>query len=145
MSAFAACAGSRAGFETGNFSEVGRTSYGDQDWAVTSEQSHSGTYSARAGSIGHDESSALEVTLDCTAGDFSFYYKVSSESGWDHLTFYVDDEEQDKWSGEEDWTEVSFPVTEGSRTFVWTYSKDGSATEGSDTAWIDDITFPQAP
>ncbi len=59
-------------------------SYGDEDWAVTSAHSHSGTYSAQAGSIGRDESSALEVTLDCISGDIRFYYKVSSGSdcGW---------------------------------------------------------------
>jgi hypothetical protein len=50
--------------------------------------------------------------------------------------------EKGAWSGEEDWSEVSFPVDEGIRTFEWTYSKDGSDSEGDDTAWIDDIVFP---
>jgi len=50
----------------------------------------------------------------------------------------------DKWSGEEDWAEVSFHVDGGERTFEWIYSKDGSASEGDDTAWIDDIVFPIA-
>ncbi|MCP4256307.1 MAG: hypothetical protein GY774_02120, partial [Planctomycetes bacterium] len=54
----------------------------------------------------------------------------------------IDGEEQDNWSGEEDWAEESFPVTEGTRTFEWTYSKDSSEAEGDDTAWIDDIVFP---
>ncbi len=45
-------------------------------------------------------------------------------------------------SGEQDWTQVSFPVTAGRRTFRWEYSKDGSASIGDDTAWIDDIIFP---
>ncbi|MHC4509391.1 MAG: hypothetical protein ACYTAO_10610 [Planctomycetota bacterium] len=132
----------REGFETGNFGEFDWTSYGDQGWAVTSGQSHSGAYSARAGSIGDDESSTLEVTLDCISGQISFYCKVSSESGFDYLRFYIDGEEQEKWSGEESWTEVSFIVTEGRRTFRWEYSKDGSASDGDDTAWIDDIAFP---
>ncbi len=117
-------------------------SYGDEDWAITSAQSHSGTICAQAGSIGRDESSALEVTLDCIPGDIRFYYKVSSESDFNYLRFYIDDEEQNKWSGEENWTEFSLPVTEGRRTFKWAYSKDGSAFEGDDTAWIDDIVFP---
>jgi endoglucanase len=33
-------------------------------------------------------------------------------------------------------------VDAGARTFKWTYSKDGSSSEGSDAAWIDDIVFP---
>jgi endoglucanase len=58
------------------------------------------------------------------------------------LTFYIDGAEQDRWSDEEKWTKVSFPVIQGRRTFEWTYSKDSSVSEGDDTAWIDDITFP---
>jgi hypothetical protein len=58
------------------------------------------------------------------------------------LKFYIDGVEKDTWSGEEDWAEVSFPVTAGTRTFEWTYSKDGSDSSGDDTAWIDDIVFP---
>jgi hypothetical protein len=82
------------------------------------------------------------VTLDCVAGTITFYRKVSSESGFDFLRFSIDGVEQDKWSGEENWAEASFPVTEGARTFEWTYSKDGSTSEGSNAAWIDDIVFP---
>jgi hypothetical protein len=130
------------GFETGDFSGLDWRSYGSQDWTVTSGQSYSGTYSARAGSIDHDESSVLEVILDCVSGDISFYRKVSSESGYDCLRFYINGEEQDKWSGEKDWAEVSFPVTGGRKTFRWEYSKDSSASDGDDTAWIDDVTFP---
>jgi hypothetical protein len=131
-----------AGFETGNFSELNWTTYGDEQWFVTSGQSYSGDYSAQAGSIAHDERSALEVTLNCISGDIRFYYRVSSESGFDCLRFYIDDDEQDKWSGEDDWTEVSFPVSEGRRNFKWVYSKDSSASDGDDTAWIDDIVVP---
>lgn len=92
--------------------------------------------------IEDNESSALELTLDCIFDDITFYRKVSSESGYDCLKFYIDGIEQYKWSGEQDWEEVSFPVTPGQRTFKWIYSKDYSVSEGDDTAWIDDITFP---
>jgi len=82
------------------------------------------------------------VTLDCVSGDITFYRKVSSELDYDHLEFYTDSVEMDKWSGEEDWAEVSFHVDGGKRIFEWTYSKDGSESGGDDTAWIDDIVFP---
>jgi hypothetical protein len=84
----------------------------------------------------------LELTLDCLAGDVRFFRKVSSEPDFDRLTFYIDGVEEGKWSGEEDWAEVSFPVVEGTRTFAWIYSKDDSVSRGDDTAWIDDIVFP---
>ena len=83
--------------------------------------------------------------LDCGPGDITFYRKVSSESDFDNLRFYIDGFEQDRWSSEQDWARVSFPVETGIRTFTWTYSKDISASSGSDTAWIDDIIFPVFP
>jgi len=129
-------------FETGDFNTFPWEHYGDISWNITSGERHSGTYSAKAGAIDHYESTTLPVTLDCVSGDITFYCKVSSESSFDYLTFYIDGVEQDKWSGEEDWAEVSFPVIAGTRTFEWTYSKDGSVSEYDDTAWIDDIVFP---
>jgi hypothetical protein len=33
-------------------------------------------------------------------------------------------------------------VTAGTRIFEWAYSKDGSISTGSDSAWIDEIAFP---
>ncbi|MBA7632869.1 hypothetical protein ES703_40424 [subsurface metagenome] len=131
-------------FETGDFSKFPWEHYGDETWTwdVTSRQKHSGAYSANAGSIDHDQSTTLQVTVDCRSGNISFYRKVSSELGYDYLKFYIDGVEKGKWSGEEDWAEVSFGVTAGTRTFEWTYSKDGSESEGDDTTWIDDIVFP---
>ena len=134
--------GYKEDFETGDFNTFPWEHYGDRSWTITSGESYSRTYSAEAGTIDHDESTALKVTLDCVSGDITFYYKVSSESRYDYLTFYIDGVEKDKWAGDEDWAEVSFPVSAGTRTFEWTYSKDRSASEGNDTAWIDDIVFP---
>jgi len=130
------------GFETGDFSMFDWTFSDDESWNVTVEEKNSGTYSAQAGSIEDDETTTLVVTLDCISEDISFYCKVSSESRCDYLRFYIDGVKQDEWSGEQDWIQVSFPVTAGTRTFKWTYSKDDSYSKGSDTAWIDEVVFP---
>jgi glucuronoarabinoxylan endo-1,4-beta-xylanase len=129
-------------FETDDFETFNWTFSGDEWWIVTSEEKNSGQYSARAGSIGDEESSVISIRLDCISADISFYRKVSSERDCDILEFYIDGARQDKWSGEKDWALVSFPVEEGTRTFEWIYSKDSSVSRGSDTAWIDDIVFP---
>ncbi len=129
-------------FETRDFSKFPWEHHGDASWTVTSYEKNSGAYSARTGTIDHHESTTLRVTLDCVSGDITFYRKVSSELDYDHLVFYIDSVKMDKWSGKEDWAEVSFPVDEGTRTFEWTYSKDDSISDGDDTAWIDDIVFP---
>ena len=132
---------STEGFETGDFSMCPWEHDGDATWIVTSQQRHTGTYSAKAGSITDSQSTTLNLTLDCVSGYISFYRKVSSESDFDYLKFYIDGVQKGAWSGEDDWSEVSFPIDEGMRTFEWTYSKDGSVSEGEDTAWIDDIAF----
>ncbi len=129
-------------FETGNFSKISWWHSGDSNWTISQQEKHSGAYSAEAGTIGDDEYTALEITLECVSGDISFYRKVSSESGFDYLKFYIDGVKKGAWSGEEDWAEVSFQVDEGTRTFEWTYSKDDSVSDGDDAAWIDDIVFP---
>jgi hypothetical protein len=129
-------------FEMGDFSKFPWEHYGDETWVVTLREKRSGAYSAKAGSIDHDQSTTLQVTLDCVSGNITFYHKISSESGSDYLKFYIDGVKQDEWSGEQDWAQVSFGVTAGTRIFEWTYSKDGSESEDSDTAWIDDLVFP---
>lgn len=130
------------GFETGDFSAFYWISYGDESWTISSNNRNSGSYAAQAGSINDGEATTLQVTLDCIPGEITFYYKISSESSWDFLRFYINGTQQDEWSGEKDWAQASFPVAEGRRTFRWTYSKDESSSVGDDTAWIDDIEFP---
>ncbi|MCP4607957.1 MAG: hypothetical protein GY845_04505 [Planctomycetes bacterium] len=129
-------------FETGNFSKYSWSSFGDQNWDTTRSERHSGFFSAGSGSIEDFESTTLQVSIDCVSGDITFYCKVSSESHHDNLKFKIDGVEKGFWSGEEDWFQVSIPVDEGTRTFEWTYSKDGSDTEGDDAVWIDDVVFP---
>jgi len=129
-------------FETADFSKFPWEHTGDASWAVTPQQKHSGAYSTKAGSIDHNETTTLQVGLDCGSGNITFFRKVSCEAGLDNLKFYIDGVERGIWSGEEDWAEVSFGVTAGRRTFRWTYSKGSSGSEGDDTAWIDDIVFP---
>ena len=129
-------------FETGDFTAFPWTLVGDADWIITSAEKHAGTYSAQSGDITNSQASTLQVTLTTNAGDMSFWQQVSSEAGYDRLRFYIDGVEQGSWSGAQAWAERSYPVTAGSHTFAWTYTKDGSVSGGSDTAWIDDIVFP---
>ncbi|MHC4633291.1 MAG: carbohydrate binding domain-containing protein, partial [Planctomycetota bacterium] len=77
-------------FEKGNFSSFDWEFSGDANWLITSDQSNSGTYCARAGSIQDGENSTLRLELDCVSGNISFYCKVSSESAFDFLRFSID-------------------------------------------------------
>jgi len=82
------------------------------------------------------------VKLDCSSGNITFYLNVSSEYLFDFLEFYIDGTKKGEWSDQVDWTQASFPVTAGTRTFKWVYERDFMISEGSDTAWINDIVFP---
>ncbi|MHC4537779.1 MAG: dockerin type I repeat-containing protein, partial [Planctomycetota bacterium] len=130
-------------YETGDFSLFEWQHSGNADWYIVSNEQFEGQYSARSGIISHNRQSSLLIDYDVsTEGDISFHYKVSSESGYDYLQFYIDNQLQGEWAGERDWTLVSYPVTEGAHTFRWTYDKDGSVSNGSDCGWIDYIQFP---
>ncbi|MCD4796034.1 MAG: hypothetical protein K8R49_02545 [Candidatus Cloacimonetes bacterium] len=133
-------------FETGNFSANPWGFAGDADWTVVTEAPYEGTYCAKSGIITHNQTSELILNAEVTAdGTISFYRKVSSESVthyYDGLKFFIDGVEQDRWNGEVAWSQVSYPVSAGNRTFKWEYEKDGSISHGSDCAWVDYIIFP---
>jgi subtilisin family serine protease len=132
------------GFETGNFSAFGWNNTSAVPWTVQSSQKYSGTYAAQAAGISNSASTTLSITLNVTtAGDISYFYKVSSEANYDYLRFYIDDVQQAQWSGEAGWALQTHSVTTGLHNFKWTYSKDGSSIYGSDTAWLDHIIFPE--
>jgi hypothetical protein len=81
----------------------------------------------------------MDVIAD---GELSFYKKVSSEANYDYLRFYIDDDLQGEWEGEEDWCQETFAVTAGNHAFKWAYEKDYSVSGGADCAWLDYIVFP---
>ena len=105
---------------------------GDADWTVTDGVWCSGT-------ITHNQSSWAQVTVTGPC-DVSFKWKTSSETDYDWLKFYVDDVENDKISGTmSDWTTKSVSIDAGSHVLKWTYTKDGSQSNGSDCGWVKDL------
>lgn len=130
-------------FETGDFSEFDWITAGEADWYVTQDESYEGNYAARSGNILDNELSSLLLYYDVAFSDsISFYYKVSSEDGYDFLRFLINTAELDSWSGEKDWTYASYPVEAGDQLFIWRYTKDYSVSAGSDCGWIDYIVLP---
>ncbi len=130
-------------WETGDFSQFDWQTGGNANWNITNANPYEGIYCARSGSIGNDQSSNLTISYNVVAnGEISFFKKVSSESGYDFLSFYIDNTLQENWSGEVAWSESSFPVNSGQHTFMWEYSKDASVATGSDLGWVDYIVLP---
>lgn len=130
-------------FETGDFSLYDWQFSGSTNWTIVNEGAYAGTYCAQSGSINHSQQTDLILTIDILAdGEISFYRKVSSENNWDWLRFYIDNVQKGEWSGDAAWNQEAYPVTTGTHTFKWSYQKDGSVSNGSDCAWVDNIQFP---
>jgi hypothetical protein len=130
-------------FESGDFESYDWEFAGNADWIITESGAYEGVYAAKSGDISDDQTSELSITCTVTADDqISFFAKVSSEGNYDYLRFFIDGVQQGEWDGEVAWTEVSYPVTAGERTFKWAFEKDYSVSSGSDCGWIDYIVFP---
>lgn len=130
-------------WESGDFTQYDWTFGGNADWQIVDDESYEGEYSAKSSPIGHNQSSELVLEYEVMMNDvISFYYKVSSESGYDKLKFFIDNVEQGSWDGEVSWTEAVFPISPGEHTLKWRYTKDGSTVGGTDCAWVDFIVLP---
>ena len=130
-------------WETGNFNNFEWENDPSKPWRIVTDDPYEGNYCVRSGSIGNNASTSLCITLDVhSEGEVSFYRKVSSESGYDMLFFYIDGVEKGNWSGEMSWDEVHYALTPGQHELKWTYNKDVYVSNGSDCAWIDYIVFP---
>ena len=131
------------GFESGDFSAFAWDNSSAVPWTIQNSEFFSGAYAAKSGAINHSSTTTLSLPMTVSeTGTISFWKKVSSESSYDFLRFYIDGVLQGSWSGSVNWSVVSFAVTPGPQIFSWTYYKDGSVSTGSDCAWIDHITFP---
>jgi hypothetical protein len=132
------------GFESGGFTALPWSHLSDTPWLVQSNTVALGQYAARSGAIANNESSSLVLSINTSSGFASFDYKVSSETNWDWLEFYINDVLQQRWSGEVGWATYAFAVPAGPNSLLWRYVKDSVATTGLDAAFIDNLDLPLA-
>jgi hypothetical protein len=87
------------------------------------------------------------VTLKYNApGTLQFWYRISTEQGWDFLRFYIDNVQQPgAWSGTIGWTQSpAYNLAAGNHVLRWSYIKDSSVSSGADTVWVDNIVSTNA-
>lgn len=92
----------------------------------------------------HNASSSITATYSgLTAGQtLSFDWSVSSENNYDWMTFTVNGNTVQRISGTHSFASYSYTIpSNGMYTFTWTYSKDTSASSGSDSACLDNIAI----
>jgi hypothetical protein len=117
---------------------------GTVPWFGQPMTSHDGADAGRSGGASDSLESWLETTVT-GPGTVSFWWKVSSELGFDQLRFSIGAAPQAAISGETEWQALSFPLTDGPQTLRWTYAKDGSARDGEDAGCLDQVVVTTSP
>jgi PKD repeat protein len=133
--------------EAVDYPSLNFTLSGNANWFSQTTTTYYGGDAAQSGAIAHSQSTTMETSVTVTAAQaVKFYWKVSSESGYDYLRFFIDGVQKSQISGTVDWTQVSYNIAAGTHTLKWTYIKDASAVSGSDCGWVDklEITTPVA-
>ena len=114
---------------------------GDAPWTSQSAVTHGGASAAQSAAIGNQSDSVLQTTV-AGPGTFSFWWKISSEAGYDFLTFSIDGVAQSgRISGETDWAQMAYTIPAGTHLLRWTYAKDEAVVEGQDRAWVDQVSY----
>jgi hypothetical protein len=135
----------RESFEAASFDVFPWINFSPLPWVITSASAFEGGISARSGGITHNGVTSLVIrTIFPSQDSIQFYYKVSTEAGYDFFSFMINDIEVIKNSGEKDWTKAVLPVSAGLNRFEWAYKKDNSVSGGSDCVWIDKIDFTKS-
>jgi hypothetical protein len=92
----------------------------------------------RSGDINDGGESYIQTTV--TGPDrLRFWWRVSSEQGFDYLNFIVDGITVNRISGEVNWAQVIYDVPTGVHTIRWNYTKDGSVSDGLDSGFLDEV------
>lgn len=109
-------------------------------WSSQTAVTHDGNAAARSGVCADNQCSwfSTKIIGPC---NLSFWRKVSSEDGYDTLTFSIDDEIKTCVSGELSWQQETYSISMGPHTLWWIYSKDAVEKAGSDCAWIDQVVW----
>ena len=148
-------------WESNSFTQFEWTNNSQYPWVIVNdaEEAIGGSYYAKSGNAGRNNSqSNLELTIDCTDGEISFYAKVASEPNYDFFKFYIDDQQMLNYSGGVvqtggtnnnptysdtcTWQRYSYPITAGTHTIKFSFTKDQYVGAGSDCAKLDNITWP---
>ena len=119
------------------------SSSGDKLFFGETNVTHDGVDAVQSGRITDTETSTLQTTIIGPA-TISFWWKVSSEEGYDWLSFYINGTLKKQISGEADWAKETYDIPSGPQTLTWQYAKDSSASSGQDAGWIDQVNLGSA-
>lgn len=113
-------------------------------WYGQTNISHDGVASAQTFLLADSQQAVLKTTV-AGPGTLTFWWKVSSQTNADILSFGYGGSNLVQISGEAGWLAVTNYVPAGSQDLTWTYSKNASLVNGQDAAWVDEVTYTPGP
>jgi Regulator of chromosome condensation (RCC1) repeat len=117
-------------------------------WFGQTGVSHDSVASGRSFFIGDGQQSTLTTTTN-GPGTFSFWWKVSSQTNADMLSFLSYGggitNPPTQISGETGWNQLRLLLGGGLQTLVWTYTKDASQSAGLDAGFVDQVSYVFGP
>jgi uncharacterized repeat protein (TIGR03803 family) len=121
------------------------TTGGDANWFVESTNTHDNVSAAQSGAITDSQQTWIQTTIT-GPGTLTFWWQVSSESGYDFLEFDIDGNRQVEISGTgQDWAQETYSIASGMHTLRWRYSKDSGGSDGTDAGFLDEVSYVGAP
>ena len=122
-------------------SDLAWSTGGDADWFGQAGSYYYDGDALQSGAVSDSQLSYVQTTVTGGPGSLNFYWKVSSENTFDHLTFYVDGVPVPGYqiSGEVDWEQKTYSIGAGSHLVKWEYKKDATVGSGSDCGWLDKV------
>lgn len=109
-------------------------------WEGQDCETHDQHAAAQSARVGDGGVSALKVAVE-GPGELSFWWRVSSQSGGDALTFAMDGIAAARLTGEQPWLFQRLSVPSGRHLVEWRYAKDGAGSAGRDAGWVDQVAF----
>ena len=118
---------------------------GDAPWFVQTVTTHDGDRAAQSGVVGKGQASWIETTVS-GSGALSFWWKVSSEAGYDWLTCTTNGVLAMRISGEVGWEEQVLAFADGETVVRWTFAKFPKDKVGNDfiasnCGWLDCVAW----
>jgi len=127
------------GSSLGN-SNLSWSTWGWSPWFQEASTTHDGISAMQSGHITDLQESWL-TTSAVGPGRLSFWWKASSEPGFDFLELYLDGILQEQVSGESGWIRKVYNIPFGTNTLGWRYAKDPDTLAGQDAGFLDEVKF----
>ena len=115
---------------------------GNKKWYIVEDTTAPGGHCLRSPAMTDNKSSILYVSVKTDFDSkFIFHHKTSTEEG-DKLILYINTEEVEFWSGENDWEQSEYELKAGTNLIRFSFKKDISGSGGEDCVMIDRICMP---